>query len=72
MYLGALPDNSSTNNTYINICTEMLPDIKFETSALNDYKMTLKLTRSMLPHICTASTPPIPKFNPFNSMASRV
>ncbi len=50
----------------------MLLKIKFETSALNDLKMTLKPTRSVLPHIFTTSIPQVPNFNPFHAMPSSV
>ncbi len=41
--LGTLPDNCSTENTFKYV--QMLLDIKFQTSAPNDPKMTLKPTR---------------------------
>ncbi len=42
----------------------MLHDIKFETSALNVPKMTLKTKRSTLPHICNTRIPRF--FNQFH------
>ncbi len=44
-----LLDKSSTHNT-CRFCTDVL-GIKFETSALNDPKITLKITKSKVPHI---------------------
>ena len=48
----------------------MLLDIKFEISALNDPKMTLKTTQSMLLHIFITNIPRVRNFNPFHSMVS--
>ncbi len=44
---------------------QMLLRIKFETSALNAPKITLKTTRSMISHTHTASIPRVLNFNSF-------
>ena len=41
---------------------QLLLDTKLEISALKDHKMTLKGTKSKVPHTCSTSTPQVPNF----------